>query len=131
MVWADGDYTFRLAWGQIAELQDKCDAGPYVILQRLTNGQWRIQDISETIRLGLIGGGQKPVDAVKLVRTYVEARPPLENVLVAQAILGTALIGSPEEDRTKKKDEPESRANRSPTSRTEKSASQPSTASEP
>lgn len=95
--WADGTYPFRLAWGQLAELQEKCDAGPYVVLQRLHNGTWRLSDIADTIRLGLIGGGMKPVDALKQVRTYVEERPPMENVIFAQAILSAALIGAPEE----------------------------------
>jgi hypothetical protein len=33
--WADGDYTFRLPWGQLAELQEATGAGPYVVLDRL------------------------------------------------------------------------------------------------
>jgi hypothetical protein len=95
--WADGTYSFRLAWGQLAELQEKCDAGPYVVLQRLHNGTWRLSDIADTIRLGLIGGNMTPVDALKKVRTYVEDRPPMESVIFAQAILSAALMGAPEE----------------------------------
>lgn len=102
--WADGTHTFRLAWGQLGELQDKCDAGPYVVLQRLVSGTWKIQDIAETIRLGLIGGGKTPVEALKLVRTYVEQRPPMESLLTAQAVLSAAVVGAPEEDRSKKND---------------------------
>lgn len=95
--WADGTHTFRLAWGQLAELQEHCDAGPYVVLNRLATSQWRVEDISNVVRLGLIGGGMTPADALKKVRAYVEARPPLENVLVAQAILAAGLQGAPEE----------------------------------
>lgn len=95
--WADGTYSFRLGWGQLAELQEKTDAGPFVVLQRLHNGQWRIEDIANVIRLGLIGGGMEPAKALAKVRTYVEARPPMENVLSAQAILSAAVIGAPEE----------------------------------
>lgn len=95
--WADGTYAFRLAWGQLAELQERCDAGPYVVLQRLHNGTWRVEDITNVIRLGLIGGGMAPADALKKVRTYVEDRPPLENVLTAQAVLTAGLMGAPEE----------------------------------
>lgn len=93
----DGTYPFRLAWGQLIELQEKCDAGPYVILQRLINGQWRVEDLSNVIRLGLIGGGMTPVDALKKVRAYVEDRPPVESVLYAQAILSAGLMGADEE----------------------------------
>ena len=95
--WADGTYSFRLAWGQLAELQEKCDAGPYVVLQRLHSGAWRIEDISNIIRLGLIGGGMEPSLALKLTRAYVEARPPMENLIPAQVILSAALTGTQEE----------------------------------
>ncbi len=95
--WADGTYSFRLAWGQLAELQEKCDAGPYVILQRLYSGAWRIEDITNIIRLGLIGGGLEPAPALKLARRYVEGRPPMENLIPAQVILSAGLTGAPEE----------------------------------
>lgn len=97
ITWADGDYVFRLGWGEIAELQEKTDAGPYVVLNRLHLHQWRIEDISNVIRLGLIGGGMEPVKALKLVRSYVEARPPLESHPYAVAILSAGLIGSEDE----------------------------------
>lgn len=95
--WADGTYAFRLAWGQLVELQEKCDAGPYVVLNRLYGGQWKVEDIAHVIRLGLIGGGTKPADALRLTRAYVEAYPPLDNVLIAQAVLAAGLQGAPEE----------------------------------
>lgn len=95
--WADGDYTFRLGWGELELLQEACNAGPYVILNRLMTEQWLIGDVSHTIRLGLMGGGLKPSEALKKVRDYVEKRPPLENLLLAQAIISAGLTGAPEE----------------------------------
>jgi len=92
-----GEQRFRLAWGQLASLQEACDAGPYVILERLMNGAWKMNDIRETIRYGLIGGGMPPHEALKLVREYVEARPPIESVMIAQAVLSAGLMGAPEE----------------------------------
>lgn len=100
--WGDGAYQFALYWKQIGELQEKCDAGPHVILTRLIAGNWRIEDISNVIRLGLIGGGMEPIPALKLVRNYVEGRPPMENLLHAQAILSAGLMGAPDEDDVKK-----------------------------
>jgi len=97
LTWADGDYTFRLGWGELETLQEAVDAGPWVVLERLANRQCRVGDILNVIRLGLIGGGLTPVDALKLVREYVEKRPPAENLLHAYSILSTALHGSPEE----------------------------------
>lgn len=95
--WADGTYRFRLGWGELAELQEKTDAGPYVVLHRLHSHQWRIEDISNVVRLGLIGGGMPPADALKKVRMYVEQRPPLESHQFALAILTAGLLGAPEE----------------------------------
>lgn len=99
---ADGEYQFRLAWGQLRLLQEACDCGPYLVLDRLHSGRWNVDDISQTIRLGLIGGGMEPVPAMKLVRNYVEDRPPLENLALAQVILGAALVGIAEEEVGKK-----------------------------
>lgn len=96
--WADGQHTFRLAWGELIKLQEACDAGPQVVLGRLQTGTWRMGDISETIRLSLIGGGLEPGPALKLVRDYVEARPPIENVMLAVGILATALLGPADEE---------------------------------
>ncbi|WP_426229291.1 gene transfer agent family protein [Pararhizobium sp. DWP3-4] len=95
--WADGDHTFRLGWGELELLQEACDAGPYVILNRLFDESWKIGDISNTLRLGLIGGGMTPGSALKLTRTYVEKRPPVENLVFAQAVLSAGCIGAPEE----------------------------------
>lgn len=93
----DGTHKFRLPWGELVNLQEACDAGPYVILSRLQDGTWRLADIRETIRYGLIGGGLEPSAALKLVREYVEQRPPVESVIYAQVVLSAALMGAPEE----------------------------------
>lgn len=95
--WADDDYVFRLGWGELELLQEACGAGPYVILNRLYDDSWKMGDISNTIRLGLIGGGMKPVDALKKVRGYVETRPPVENLIFAKGILQAGLVGAEDE----------------------------------
>ena len=95
--WADGTHTFRLAWKQIIMLQEACDAGAFVILERLSNRHCRIEEISHTIRLALIGGGAAPEAALKLVQDYVEQRPPAENVVFARGLLGLACYGPGDE----------------------------------
>lgn len=125
--WADGTHTFRLGWGDIVRLQEECDAGPYVILERLYKGSWKVQDIAGVIRHGLIGGGMEPAAALKLVRAYVEARPPVENLMVAQAVLSAGCVGAPDEDAPKKAAAPDAESG-STTSPTGSSASEPSTA---
>jgi hypothetical protein len=98
LTWADGDYTFRLGVAQIRELQEKSEAGPSVILRRMAEDTWFVDDLIHTIRLGLIGGGATPADALKLVRRYVEQRPLAENRNAATLILGAALYGAGDEE---------------------------------
>lgn len=93
----DGTYSFYLGIGEWPELQEKCDAGPYFILNRLHGGRWLVEDISTIIRLGLIGGGLAPPKALKLTRKYVDERPPMENLLLAIAVLRSSLMGVPDE----------------------------------
>lgn len=97
LTWGDGEHRFRLPIGQLRELQDKCSAGPQRILMRLSSMDWRIEDVREVIRLGLIGGGKTPSDAHMLVVRYVDERPLMESRLPAQAILMKALIGDPDD----------------------------------
>lgn len=125
VVFGDDEYDFRLGWGEIVELQEKLGCGPHFLLNRLQTGEWLVQDISQIIRLGLIGGGLEPVAAVRLVKRYVEERPPLENHHLAFVVLTAGLMGSSEEPVGEPKaaspDQP------SMTSRTEKSDLPPST----
>jgi hypothetical protein len=95
-IW-DGDYEFRLGWGEIAQLQEKCDAGPLVILHRLEHKLWRSEDIEATLRLGLIGAGRRPEDATKLIKEHVKTRPVGEYALAAHAVLAAAVYGAPDE----------------------------------
>lgn len=99
LTWADDNYTFRLGWSELEALQEACDAGPWVILERLHNKQCRSGEIADVIRQGLIGGGLKPPEATKLVQRYVKERVTdlAENLLFAIAILQTALQGAPDE----------------------------------
>lgn len=95
--WADGTYSFCLPLAQLEELQTQCEAGPLVIARRLEAGDWTYGDIYHTIRLGLIGGGMTPVEALKKCKAYVLERPWLESVPFAVAVLQVSLIGKPEE----------------------------------
>lgn len=98
--WGDGSYTFRLSWGGLKELQDKCACGPAELFWRLMSHKWLVDDLYEIVRLGLVGGGKTPVDAMKLAHTYVKERPLLESVPIAVEIVSASLFGPPEEART-------------------------------
>ncbi len=94
----DGTYQFRLGWGELVKVQEACNAGPYVVLQRLASGTWEMDDIKEVIRWALIGGKTEPAKALRLVRTFVEERPPVESLLIAKVVLSAGLMGAPEEE---------------------------------
>jgi Phage tail tube protein, GTA-gp10 len=67
-------------------------------LLRSTGNDWRVDDVRETIRLGLIGGGMTPSDASVQVARYVDAAGEWPtNVGLASAILLHALTG-PQDD---------------------------------
>jgi len=93
----DGKTRFRLGIGEWAELQDKCDAGLVAIMDRLEARKWRVEDVRETIRLGLIGGGLAPIRALAKIARYVDGQPLADNVPIAYAILAAAIIGVPED----------------------------------
>lgn len=99
IVFADGEYDFRLGWGQLVELQELTNAGPHFVLNRLHSGEWRVEDIAEVIRLGLLGADEtmKPSVASTLVKRYVKERPLMENHTLAVVILTAALVGAGEE----------------------------------
>ncbi|MBL4767632.1 MAG: gene transfer agent family protein [Rhodobacteraceae bacterium] len=92
LAWADGDYTFRLGLTEIEELEDKCNLGIFQIFQSVGEGRtFRLKHVSETIRLGLIGGETSPPEALRLARKYVDERPIEENRDVAFSIVMAAL----------------------------------------
>ena len=98
VTWADGTYTLCLPLAQLEELQERCGAGPMVIAERLKHGHWEVRDVFQTLRLGLIGGGMAPPDALRLVTRYgPPERPVTESVLPAFAVLDAALFGKRDE----------------------------------
>lgn len=99
--WADGTYLFHLDIPRLKELQEKCDAGPPEVLKRLVEGRARVEDVQETVRLGLIGGGLPAPQAAKLVRRYAGDETPLAEVIaVAILVLGAAVLGNAGEEVT-------------------------------
>lgn len=110
--WAGEERKFRLAIGQLRELQENVNRwrtsigapliGPNSLVRLLVAGDAWPSDVREIIRLGLIGGGMK-IDLVPaLVRRYVDERPLVESTQIAQAILLVALVGVPDDPVGKK-----------------------------
>lgn len=97
LAWPDQAREYRLRLGELRQLQEKCDAGPLEILARIQTGRWRVDDIYQTIRLGLIGGGMRMDEALTLVDLTVADGRLGECAIYAQAILSAAVTGPPDE----------------------------------
>ncbi|MCF6370984.1 gene transfer agent family protein [Rhizobium halophilum] len=92
----DGEKTFAFTREMLLELERKTGHGIFALFTRIQSRQASFADMTETIRLGLIGGGATPAEAAALVNTYAVARPLGESLAVAFGIL-TALFFGPEE----------------------------------
>lgn len=95
LVFGGDERCFRLGIAELLALQERRDSGPLEVATRLQIGTWRVEDITETIRLGLIGGGMDGKAARALVDAFVGPGHITEHALTALAVLLTALQGVP------------------------------------
>lgn len=93
LTWLGGEHTFNLPIGMLRALQQRCDAGPQHILNRLSTGTWLVDDVVQTIRLGLEGGGMEKDAARQLVAQHVEDGALALSVITARLVLGAAIYG--------------------------------------
>ena len=92
---ADDYYTLCLKVGEIIKLQEKLKESPNLVFHRLLKGWWMLEDITETIRLGLIGGGMDGLEAYNFVKLHVREGYLEEMALVARVVLQAAIVGDP------------------------------------
>jgi len=95
--WPGGEHPFRLGLAELETIQQKTDCGPEYLLHRINAGQWHVGDLMEVLRNGLIGGGMKHVDALKLVRNTFENHPAILFKVPAQAVMAAFLFGPPDD----------------------------------
>lgn len=95
---AGEDREFRLSIGPLRALQEKTDAGPMELLQRCGAGNWRVDDLRETVLRGLIGGGMDNTSATRLVQANFDDQPLQQFVVLAQGILMACVVGATDED---------------------------------
>lgn len=93
----DGEHTFRLRIGELRILQEKCNAGPQTIANRLRDGGWMVDDVREALRLGLIGAGVEQDKARMLVVEHVDNVPLAENLVTAHAVVMASIYGVEDE----------------------------------
>jgi hypothetical protein len=89
----DAEREFRLTPELIIELERKTGAGIGGLCKRLFAGDFKHGEVLETIRLGLIGGGEKPQTAASLIAAYAANCPLIETFPLAVAVLEAAWFG--------------------------------------
>lgn len=78
----------------IPELERTTGVGIGALCENLVRGNFTYREITETIRLALIGGGTSPEEAANLVNTYVPIRPLGDAHILAADILTFLWTGS-------------------------------------
>lgn len=89
----DGRYNFQLTAPLIIELERSTGSGIGGLAKRLFAHDYRYHELSELIRLALIGGGQTPQRAKELTETYVHGLPISTAIPVAVNILEATFFG--------------------------------------
>jgi hypothetical protein len=96
IAWSGGEDDFCAAKiGTLLAIEERCGSGVGAIYQRIVDGSWKVYDISEVIRLALIGAGMKAEDAKKKTDIHVLQNPNglAPSLLVSMRILEAALVG--------------------------------------
>ena len=93
MFFGDGERTFALPAELIIELERKTDTGIGALSRRFYAGDFRHQELIEIVRLGLIGGGEKPEIAAALVAAYAAPLPVMEIYQIALPVMETVMFG--------------------------------------
>ncbi|SLN62396.1 hypothetical protein PEL8287_03399 [Roseovarius litorisediminis] len=94
----DGEHIFALTDDMITELERITDLGIGAIYLRAVNMQFKLADLVEIIRLGLIGGGNTPEQAMHLTDSYARNRPIDELYPLALDVLDNRWGGSDEDE---------------------------------
>ena len=91
--WLDDTYSFKLGIAELEQLDEKLDLGPLGLLRRFEHELWRIADLRETLRWGLIGGGATPMEADKIVRRNLKEAYLMQALTVAFTVVGASISG--------------------------------------
>jgi len=81
---------FRLAIGELEELQEATGFGPVALLQRFFADDHNFVEVREVLRIGLMGGGVDASEAYELVRD-LHQQPIVPAVASATVVLTAAL----------------------------------------
>lgn len=90
----DKEHDFLLTPDLILELERLTRSGIGAISRRFFAGDFSYPELTETIRLSLIGGGLNPEEAAALVRTYAGRMSVTELYAKALPVIENLMFGS-------------------------------------
>ncbi len=93
----DAEYEFKLTSAMVLELERTTGTGIGALCRKVFSGQFHLAEISETIRLALIGGGAEPEKAKALAETYTTTPSLVHGHALAVAVLELFYAGTGEE----------------------------------
>lgn len=108
LVLAGDERSFRLGIAEALELERLCECGVIEIAERFGGGgiapRWRLRDVREVLRLGLMGGGAEAKLAKQLVEQAVVPGQLYECAIKARIVLAAALADEDPPDAGKEGD---------------------------
>lgn len=105
----EGDYEFALTIGPAEQLEqvrgdamrklgfDAGQGGIMAIQRRLAEGTFLIDDVRQTLRLGLIGAGMDREEAFRLVDRNLQPGDLIRAAMVAGDVIDALLSGDPDD----------------------------------
>ncbi|WP_020185073.1 gene transfer agent family protein [Methylopila sp. 73B] len=96
----DAERTFALTPALLVEFERLVGAGAWGTARRMFASDATTTEVRETVRLGLIGGGETPKRAQELVEAYAGAIPFGELYALASDIMMAAMLGTPDQGAT-------------------------------
>lgn len=90
----DGEKVFALTDDMIAELERLSGLGIGALYLRAAKAEFTLNHLVQIIRLGLIGGGSSPEEAMHLINAYGRNRPVDELFPIAMDILDARWSGA-------------------------------------
>ena len=95
--WGSGMHKFRIGIDEARELQTKTGFGLERLMLRILSRDYAVDDLRETIRIGMIGGGASPGAAMNEIRIYFDKQPKALQKAAALEILNAYNFGVKDE----------------------------------
>lgn len=87
VTWPGGEHSFRLGIGELRAIEQRSDAGCAVVMMRLLSSQFKIDDVIQPIRIGLIGGGMDERAAQRVIDSALDMASPYALAVTAADIM--------------------------------------------